>query len=288
MQMTTSHWQRIRTAAAFWLLATLACAASAADVVGAVILAKGVVTASGPETPARTLAKGSEVHHGETIVTASDSFVVVKMRDDSKVTLRPRSEVTLEAYSEEPGKEEALFNLVKGGLRALSGSIGKKRPESYRVETSIATIGIRGTDFLVRLCEDDCRLEELQYGDKPRQPGGGGDGGSKRKRVLKLGDDNDTSNTGFIECRPVSEIKRGLYTAVLDGAIYVLRGLERVELEAVEALLVEDREIICLGDIPHFILDDDYLSENPEETVTLFNLLRNIDEDRQQCAIPEA
>ncbi len=288
METRTLYRKLSLRAAAFWLCIAVAGVASAAEVVGSVILAKGVVTAGGPDTPARTLAKGSDVHRGETIVTASDSFVVVKMRDDSKITLRPRSEVTLEAYSEEPGKEEALFNLVKGGLRALSGSIGKKRPESYQVETNIATIGIRGTDFLVRLCEDDCRLEELEYGDKPRQPGGGGGDGSKRKRLLRLGDDNDSSNAGFIECRPATEIKRGLYTAVLDGAIYVLRGAERVELEAVEALLVEDREIICLGDIPHFIIDDDYLSENPEETVTLFNLLRNIDEDRQQCAIPEA
>ena len=272
------------------LLLALSGAASAAEVVGSVLLAKGVVTAGGPGSPARTLAKGSEVHQGETLETASDSFVVVKMLDGSKITLRPRSEVTLEQYSEEPGKEEALFDLVKGGLRALSGTIGKKRPEAYRVETNIATIGIRGTDFIVRLCEDDCRLEELEFGDKPRQPGGGGggDGGSKRKELLKLGDDNETSNAGFIECRPASEIKRGLYAAVLDGKIYVQRGAERVNMEAVEAILVEDREIICLGDIPHFILSDDYLSENPEETVTLFNILRNIDEDRQQCAIPEA
>lgn len=269
-----------------WLV--LSATTMAAEVVGAVILAKGVVTASGDDTPARTLAKGSEVHHGETIETASESFVVLRMLDDSKITLRPRSQVTLEEYSEAPGAEEALFNLVKGGLRALSGSIGKKRPQGFRVETEIATIGIRGTDFLVRLCEDDCRLEEMTFGDTPRQPGGGADGGSKRKPLLKLGDDGDTGTSGFIECRPATEIRRGLYVAVLDGSIYVQSATERIEMDAVEAILVEGREIICLGDIPHFILSDDYLSENPEETVTLYNALRNIDEERQQCAIPEA
>jgi len=112
----------------FCLLVLLPFKVIANTPVGSVLIAKGVVTASVKNSGLRTLSKGSEVFLGETISTASDSFVVVKMNDNSKVSLRPLSEVILEKYSEESGKEEALFDLLKGGLRAISGDIGKKRP----------------------------------------------------------------------------------------------------------------------------------------------------------------
>ena len=108
MYLSTHHRQNLLSAIALWLLIMVSGVTCAAEVVGSVILAKGVVTAAGAGSPPRTLAKGSEVNKGETISTASDSFVVVTMLDGSKITLRPRSEVTLEAYSEEPGAEEAL------------------------------------------------------------------------------------------------------------------------------------------------------------------------------------
>jgi hypothetical protein len=53
------------------------------------------------------------------------------------------------------------MNLVKGGMRALTGEIGKRgSPESYRVKTQAATIGIRGTVYEVRVCNNNC-------GDQP-------------------------------------------------------------------------------------------------------------------------
>jgi hypothetical protein len=264
--------------------------AFAERLVGQVLIAKGVVTANNNQAAPRTLAKGSQVFLGETISTASDSFVVLKMVDDSKLSLRPKSEVTLEKFSQESGKEEALFDLLKGGLRALSGDIGKKRPEQYRVQTSIATIGIRGTDFLVRLCLQDCLDEDASYGDLPRQGAGAADGTSptKRKELRRLGSDNNTASRTFIDCKPSAEIKEGLYTAVFDGKIWLQKDNQVIELEAVEAVFAQQNEIICMGDIPNFIMQDDFLSENPGETITLFNILKNIDEEQQRCEIPES
>ena len=257
--------------------------------IGNVLIAKGVVTASVNNSGLRTLSKGSEVFLGETISTASDSFVVLKMNDQSKLSLRPSSEITLEKFTEESGKEEALFDLIKGGLRAISGEIGKKRPEQFRIETNIATVGIRGTDFIVRLCEDDCSMEELSMGQLPQKNAGPTGGNpTKRKKLKKLDQDNSSSRNSFIECKPAGEIKRGLYVAVLEGKIYVRTSDEEIELEAVEALFAEERELLCLGTLPNFLTNDSYLSENPGETVTLYNILKNIDEERQRCEIPEA
>ena len=254
--------------------------------VGNVLLAKGVVTASIQNSGLRTLSKGSEVYLGETIATASDSFVVIKMTDNSKISLRPKSEVTLEKYSVESGKEEALFDLIKGGLRAISGTIGDRRPDQYRVETRVATVGIRGTDFYVRLCENDCSDEERLLGDQPRQSASGG--GSDQKELKRLDQESGSSGGNFIQCKPLAEIRRGLYVAVYEGKIFVRTATEEIELEAVEALFAEDREILCMTDIPNFIIEDSFLSKDPGKTVTLFNILRNIDEEEQRCEIPEA
>ena len=261
----------------------------ASNSIGNVLIAKGVVTASISNGGLRTLSKGSEVFLGETVSTASDSFVVLKMNDESKLSLRPSSEITLEKFSEENGKEEALFDLIKGGLRAISGDIGRKRPEQFRVETNIATVGIRGTDFIVRLCENDCSLEELSMNQLPQKNAGSSGGNpTKRKELKKLNQDDSSTKSSFIECKPAGEIKRGLYVAVFEGKIYVRTATEEIELEAVEALFAEEREMLCLGTLPNFITNDNFLSDNPGETVTLFNILKNIDEERQRCEIPEA
>src|SRR5690606_19192386 len=56
--------------------------------------------------------------------------------------------------AEEEGN--ALFRLLKGGFRAVTGLIGKENRDNYRVRTPVATIGIRGTDFEARFCQGDC------------------------------------------------------------------------------------------------------------------------------------
>ncbi|MGI9315829.1 MAG: FecR family protein [bacterium] len=274
----------------FLLLLFVSTMAAAEQPVGAVLLAKGVVTASNSQSGVRTLAKGSEVFLGETISTASDSYVVLKLADNSKLSLRPQSEMNLEKFNQQAGQEEALFDLLKGGLRALSGEIGKKKPEQYRVETSVATVGIRGTDFLVRLCLDDCQAEEFEFGDQSRQKSGPKTGGAatKQKELRKLDQQDNPVGNSFIECKPVAEIKQGLYAAVFEGKIYVRKRTEEVDLEAVEAVFAEETEILCLGEIPHFIMQDDFLSGDPDNTITLFNILKNLDEDQQRCEIPEA
>jgi hypothetical protein len=50
----------------------------------------------------------------------------------------------------------AFFRLLKGGFRAVSGAIGSADPAEYRVNTPVATIGIRGTDYWVVLCDAAC------------------------------------------------------------------------------------------------------------------------------------
>ncbi|MGK0374406.1 MAG: hypothetical protein ACJA2E_000875 [Arenicella sp.] len=135
---------------------------------GTVILAKGVVTATGANNSSRVLAKGAPIEEGDIINTATKSFAVIRMLDNTKLTLKPGTTIAIGKFSVEAGKEEACINLVKGGLRTVTGLIGKRKPESFQVDTPIASIGIRGTDFITRICAgDECIIEEqeLSYGD---------------------------------------------------------------------------------------------------------------------------
>lgn len=160
-----------------WLIAWLIVpAAVAAEPAGDVTLLTGRATAAGVEGDIRPLEKGGVVYAGEVINTGPNSYLNIKFTDGGRVLLRPNSRFQIEQYSytgtagtgarqgrdsgspnvEAESEGNALFRLLKGGFRAVTGLIGRDRRENYRVRTPVATIGIRGTDFEARLCQGDC------------------------------------------------------------------------------------------------------------------------------------
>lgn len=147
------------------LVAALWAANSLAAKAGAVIAIKGDAVANiGADT--RVLAKNADIFEGDTIRTGDGSYVVVKFIDGAKATIRPGSQLTVERYRADVGNEDVLLNLVKGGLRAVTGGIAKRNPESYNVKTPTATLGVRGTEFYVRICEDLCPEEPQVQGQE--------------------------------------------------------------------------------------------------------------------------
>jgi len=140
--------------------------------IGEVALVTGSVTAAGaPPTP---LKAGDPIYEGQSITVAANSYASLKFVDGGRVLLRPNSEFTVESFKYQaaaplvPAAETpaapasaggtAFFRLVRGGFRAISGLIGTVDRQSYRVTTPVATIGIRGTDYEVQLCSDDCPI----------------------------------------------------------------------------------------------------------------------------------
>jgi hypothetical protein len=53
-------------------------------------------------------------------------------------------------------KDNILFSLLKGGLRSVTGLLGKRSPDAFKLNTATATIGIRGTHFGALFCNNDC------------------------------------------------------------------------------------------------------------------------------------
>lgn len=97
------------------------------------------------------LEKGAAVSAGDTVITGEDGRVQMRFSDGGLVSLMPNSRFAVEEYSQPTASNEGSVsvNLLKGGMRALSGSIGKKDQDSYKLKTDVATLGIRGTQFVV-------------------------------------------------------------------------------------------------------------------------------------------
>lgn len=99
------------------------------------------------------LEKDATVSAGDTVITGEDGRIQMRFSDGGLVSLMPNSRFAVEEYSQPTASSEgsASVNLLKGGMRALSGSIGKKDHDSYKLKTDVATLGIRGTQFVVVL-----------------------------------------------------------------------------------------------------------------------------------------
>lgn len=161
--MGVSHTRFVvRGVAAAALLFAFSLAASAAEQAGSVLGVKGEVTARTADA-SRSLLKNDAVYVGETLTTGENSYVVIEFVDGAKASVRPNSELAIEHYSQAEADNGALISLVKGGLRAVTGAIAQKEPESYKVRTPVATLGVRGTEYYLRICEDDCAEEQKLY-----------------------------------------------------------------------------------------------------------------------------
>jgi len=105
-----------------------------------------VVSGSGVE---RVPVKGEAFNPGETIITGVSGSAQIRMSDGGLVAVRPDTQMKLTQYvfnGREDGSERKLVSLIKGGFRAITGLIGNRNKENYKILTPSATIGIRGTD----------------------------------------------------------------------------------------------------------------------------------------------
>ena len=118
-----------------------------------------VLKADGSRVPGGA---GVRVLAGDTILTGAKGFARVEMSDGSEVVTRPNTELKVESYSfdkERPTEDKSVMSVFKGGLRTVTGLIGKRgNQDAYMLKTVTATIGIRGTQFDMRLCAGDCGI----------------------------------------------------------------------------------------------------------------------------------
>lgn len=97
------------------------------------------------------LAKGGDINSGNAIVTGSNGRAQVKFTDGGLVSLQPNTEFKIANYVDrsDPKEDRFLVDLLRGSMRAITGLIGKRNRDNYKLTTTTATIGIRGSGFKV-------------------------------------------------------------------------------------------------------------------------------------------
>ena len=120
----------------------------AATTAGQVETVKGAASAQSGTEAARTLEKGAAFFVSDLIRTESNSAAKLKFADDTVFFLGEESELSVEKFSyKDPAQENSLSSrIVKGTFRFVSGLIASEKPDAMEVNTSVATIGIRGTN----------------------------------------------------------------------------------------------------------------------------------------------
>ena len=129
--------------------------------VGSITHLSGVLFAARADGTSKLLSVKSEVLEGDTLKTEKDTYARIKFTDDGEIVLRPETVFKVNAYSYNPvpaqkSQDNILLSLLKGGLRSVTGMLGKRSPEQFKLNTTTATIGIRGTHFGALLCNNDC------------------------------------------------------------------------------------------------------------------------------------
>ena len=125
---------------------------------GKVLMAIGDVKVSrgGQMIP---LAKGASVQAGDGVITGIASNAQLRMSDGAVIALRAQTEFKINEYNfngKADGSEKANVSLVKGGVRAVTGVIGRENKDNLQINAVVATVGIRGTGFNINVCEANC------------------------------------------------------------------------------------------------------------------------------------
>lgn len=167
--MTIYFFDSIRKSFTAFLLFTLLLSAAPvsaegeADSVpaaGQVILLLGkafIENADGKRQPVRV---GDQIRVNDRIVTAVNGHVHVRFVDEALVSVRPDSRLEILRYdynARQPEQSSVKFNLQEGVTRAISGDAAHSARDRFRLNTPVAAIGVRGTDFVVSATQTTVR-----------------------------------------------------------------------------------------------------------------------------------
>lgn len=225
------------------MLLMIATVAQAAEVVGKIGYMSGTLVAQRTDGTIKVMAPKSEVLAGDMLITAKDSYAQMQMNDGAQMTLRPHSNLKIEAFQfrkEEPQADHAVLRLLKGGFRTVTGLIGKRgNADAYRMHAASATIGIRGTDFSSRLCAtpncQDDMAASVKNRDKPQAA------------PLQAAGGASPPQTAPAEAPP------GLYVTVHDGQVILTQAGKTLDLGRGETGFANEQVLSRLAITPVFM-----------------------------------
>ena len=125
----------------------------AADQVGEATLVIGMVSVVSSDGVARPVQRGSAIRVGDRLETGAGGHVHLHFVDGGRLSVRPSSRLQIENYSrsgEQPALTAIKLRLDEGVVRSITGAWGEAARERFRLNTPLAAIGVKGTDFVVK------------------------------------------------------------------------------------------------------------------------------------------
>ncbi|MFZ2314807.1 MAG: FecR family protein [Gammaproteobacteria bacterium] len=122
--------------------------------VGRVVWVKGILTAEMDNNEKRILQKQSVIYLKDSLITDDKTQAQVVFSDNTLLTFREGTQFKIDEYKFEAGVKKGsvgkyVVSLIQGGFRTITGLIAKNKPSDYKVNTPVATIGVRGTEYAV-------------------------------------------------------------------------------------------------------------------------------------------
>jgi hypothetical protein len=142
----------------FLLSLALLASVAHATVIGRIEAKGGNVERTGADGRLRTSAVFAHIEAGDVFVTGRDGWVVLSMTDSASLTLKANTRMRIGDYSfaqDKPSESRVVLDLLAGSLRSITGWIGHRNPEAYKVVTPTMTMGIRGTDHEILVAEEN-------------------------------------------------------------------------------------------------------------------------------------
>ncbi len=117
----------------------------------------------------RELSSDSVVFQGDTLMTAQGSQMEVQFKDHTSLSMGEDSEININSYvynPGEPGSSDFLLQMTKGVFRTITGEIAEQTPDNFKLQSPLATIGIRGTTVVseVRSTGEKHGVEDIGEG----------------------------------------------------------------------------------------------------------------------------
>ena len=144
----------LRCAVTFFVLVLAASPVYAEETTGAgrvkVASGEAFVVRDGRAIP---VTLGQVVMEADVLRTGADGRLGVILNDDTRVSLGPSSEMRVDrfAYASADGGLRLVLQFVRGVAAYVSGRIAKLSPDSIRLETPAAIVGVRGTTLAIRV-----------------------------------------------------------------------------------------------------------------------------------------
>ena len=133
-----------------WLAAMAGAALAQSSDAGKFLSVIGDVRVISRDGAPRAAQREAEFREGESIITGAGALAQLRMFDGALMSVRGDTEIKLERFSYTGAQDRNasfLMSVFKGGLRTITGAIGRQNRERYRITTATVTIGVRGTDF---------------------------------------------------------------------------------------------------------------------------------------------